>query len=159
MKIDFEYIVELTWEGMEMVEPKCKSVEEAVFYIRKTIENGYSRSALLNVIEADYYHTSGAAITNYSERLPLPQAQLAQEITKGNYELGFITLPANYDEKALENAGTEHYQIFAGTGNWICVCRETEGNCRFGEDKEDRSAILSYPPAVLYCRGIKGDHL
>ena len=103
---------------MEII-TKCKSPDEALFYIKKTIENGYSRSALLNVIEADYYHTSGAAITNYSERLPLPQAQLAQEITKGNYDLGFITLPANYDEKALENALEQNITRFLlelGTG-------------------------------------------
>lgn len=107
------------WRHHVEIITKCKSIEEALFYIQKTIENGYSRSALLNVIEADYYHTSGAAITNYSDRLPLPQAQLAQEITKGNYDLGFITLPANYDEKALENALEQNITRFLlelGTG-------------------------------------------
>ena len=29
--------------------------------------------------------------------------QLAQEILKSNYDLGFITVPANYDEKKLED--------------------------------------------------------
>lgn len=107
------------WRHHVEIITKCKSIEEALFYIQKTVENGYSRSALLNVIEADYYHTSGAAITNYSDRLPLPQAQLAQEITKGNYDLGFITLPANYDEKALENALEQNITRFLlelGTG-------------------------------------------
>ena len=82
------------WRHHVEIITKCKSLDEALFYIRKTIENGYSRSALLNVIEADYYHTSGAAITNYSDQLPLPRAKLAQESTKGNYDPGFITLPA-----------------------------------------------------------------
>ena len=109
----------IPWGQHIAIITKCKSLDEALFYIRKTIENGYSRSALLNVIEADYYHTSGAAITNYRDRLPLPQAQLAQEITKGNYDLGFITLPANYDEKALENALEQNITRFLlelGTG-------------------------------------------
>ena len=47
------------------------------------------------------------------------EAQLAQEITKGNYDLGFITLPANYDEKALENALEQNITRFLlelGTG-------------------------------------------
>ena len=104
-KIEFPLLLSyVPWRHHIEIITKCKSLDEALFYIRKTIENGYSRSALINVVEADYYHTSGAAITNYSDRLPVPQAQLAQEITKGNYDLGFITLPANYDEKALENA-------------------------------------------------------
>ena len=109
----------IPWGQHIVIITKCESLDEALFYIRKTIENGYSRTALLNVIEADYYHTSGAAITNYSERLPLPQAQLAQEIMKGNYDLGFITLPANYDEKALENALEQNITRFLlelGTG-------------------------------------------
>lgn len=34
---------------------KCRTIDEALFYIQKTIENGYSRSTLINVIEADFY--------------------------------------------------------------------------------------------------------
>ena len=114
-----EIFAYVPWRHHVLIMQKCASVAEALFYVKKTIENGYSRSTLLNVIEADYYHTSGAAITNYSERLPLPQAQLAQEITKGNYDLGFITLPANYDEKALENVLEQNITRFLlelGTG-------------------------------------------
>lgn len=90
-----------------------------MFYVQKTIENSYSRNTLLNVIEADYYYTAGAAVTNFNDHLPFPQAHLAQEITKGNYDLGFITLPANYDEKALENALEQNITRFLlelGTG-------------------------------------------
>ena len=119
-EIEFPLLLSyVPWRHHIEIITKCKSLDEALFYIRKTIENGYSRSALLNVIEADYYHTSGAAITNYSDRLPLPQAQLAQEITKGNYDLGFITLPVNYDEKTLENALEQNITRFLlelGTG-------------------------------------------
>ena len=98
---------------------KCRTIDEALFYVQKTIENSYSRSALINVIEADFYHKSGQAVSNYRERLPLPQADLAQEITKGNYDLGFITLPVRYDEKALETALEQNITRFLlelGTG-------------------------------------------
>lgn len=98
---------------------KCRTVEEALFYIEKTIENGYSRNTLLNVIDADYYHAAGSALTNFKDRLPLPQGQLAQEITKSNYDLGFISLPENYDERALENALEQNITRFLlelGTG-------------------------------------------
>lgn len=82
---------------------KCKDLSEAVFYIRKTIEEGLSRNALDNCIRANLYHTSGAAITNFADKLPVPQGKLAQELLKGNYDLGFIDLPKEYDEEALED--------------------------------------------------------
>ncbi len=61
-----------------------------MFYVRKTVEEGYSRSALINLIEADLYHKEGSALTNFGEQLPFPQTQLAQEIVKSNYDLGLL---------------------------------------------------------------------
>ena len=92
------------WRHHVDIITRCKSIEEALFYIQKTIEEGWSRSTLDNCIRADYFHASGGALTNFSERLPAPQGDLAQELLKENYDLGFITLPQKYDETALEDA-------------------------------------------------------
>ena len=81
---------------------KSKSVEEALFYILKTIDGGWSRDTLLNCIKADLYHTQGGAITNFSEQLPSPQSELAQAITKDTYDFGFVSLAEGYKEEALE---------------------------------------------------------
>lgn len=98
---------------------KCKSVDEALFYVRKTAEEGWSRSTLQNYMAADLYHHTGAAITNFAERLPAAQSRLAQEITKDTYDLGFISLPADYDETALETVLEQNITRFLlelGTG-------------------------------------------
>ena len=81
---------------------KSKSVEEALFYILKTIDGNWSRDTLLNCIKADLYHTQGGAITNFSEQLPSPQSELAQAITKDTYDFGFVSLAEGYKEEALE---------------------------------------------------------
>ncbi|MCR4762946.1 MAG: DUF1016 N-terminal domain-containing protein, partial [Lachnospiraceae bacterium] len=47
------------WMHHVMIIQKAKSIEEALFYIRKTIEGNLSRDALDNIIRADLYHTSG----------------------------------------------------------------------------------------------------
>lgn len=73
---------------------KCKTIEEVLFYIQKTIENGWNPRALKDNLQSDLYNVSETAITNYPDRLPLPQAKLAQELTKSNYDLKFISLPA-----------------------------------------------------------------
>lgn len=90
------------WRHHVEIITKCNDVKEAFFYIQKTIEEGWSRSALQNYISADLYKTSGKAVTNYTEKLPDKQGQLANEIIKDNYDFGFVSLPAEYDESALE---------------------------------------------------------
>ena len=107
------------WRHHVEIVTKCHSVDEALFYVKKIAEEAWSRSALQNYIAADLYHNTGAAITNFSERLPATQSKLAQEITKDTYDLGFITLPADYDEFALESALEKNITRFLlelGTG-------------------------------------------
>ena len=82
---------------------KCKTIEEAVFYMGKTISENWSRNVLLRCIKADLYRTCGRATTNFAEILPAPQNDLAQAITKDNYDFGFIELPKHYAEEELEN--------------------------------------------------------
>lgn len=90
------------WKHHVEIVAKSKSVEEALFYILKTIEGGWSRDTLLNCIKADLYHTQGGAITNFPEQLPSPQSELAQAITKDTYDFGFVSLAEGYKEEALE---------------------------------------------------------
>jgi len=90
------------WRHHVEIISKCKNVDEALFYVVHTASEGWSRQALMNCIKADYYHTSGGAITNFSEKLPSPQSELAQAITKDTYDFGFISLPDEYEEEQLE---------------------------------------------------------
>lgn len=81
---------------------KCKTVEEALFYVSKTAAQNWSRATLINCIKSDLYHASGGAVTNFSDRLSSPQRELAQAITKDTYDFGFLTLEEGYQEEALE---------------------------------------------------------
>ena len=116
------------WKHHVLIMQKCKTIEEALFYVRRTVEEGLSRNALDNSIRADMYHSMGAAITNFKERLPVPQGLLAQELLKDNYDLGFIALPEKYDEEALEDAIEQRMTRFLlelGSG-WAFVGRQKE---------------------------------
>lgn len=84
---------------------KCKSIDEALYYIGRTIEDGWSRNWLLERIrEKDYERRESHAVNNFADHVPLPQAQLAEEITRENYDFGFLTLPQGYQETQLEEA-------------------------------------------------------
>lgn len=107
------------WRHHVEIITKCSDINEAVFYLRKTLQEGWSRNALLNAIGANLYQKAGGAISNFEQLLPSAQSKLAQEITKETYDLGFITLPPEYDEKDLENALEQNITQFLlelGTG-------------------------------------------
>lgn len=84
---------------------KCKSVNEALFYIGKTIEQGMSRAALVNCIKANLYEHQGKILNNFAEHMPALQSKLVQEVLKENYDFGFATVKHEiYDEQELEEA-------------------------------------------------------
>ena len=84
---------------------KCKSVDEALFYVGKTIEQGMSRAALVNCIKANLYEHQGKILNNFAEHMPALQSKLAQEVLKENYDFGFATVKHEiYDEQELEEA-------------------------------------------------------
>lgn len=107
------------WRHHVEIVSRCNSVEEALFYLQRTIEEGWSRNALIDCIKADLYHNTGVANTNFAEKLPGIQGKIAQEIVKDTYDFSFISLPRGYDEAALETALEQNITRFLlelGTG-------------------------------------------
>lgn len=107
-----ELFAYIPWGHHIEIITKCKTIEEASFYLHKTVENGWSRTALQQCIKANMYATQGGAVTNFSTMLAQPQSELAQEITKENYAFSFLTLPEGYNENQLEEALCEQMTRF-----------------------------------------------
>ena len=78
--------------------------DKALFYIRKTLENKWSRAVLMNFLDTDLYERQGKAVSNFDLTLPAPQSDLAQAITRDPYTFDFLTLRESYDEKELKDA-------------------------------------------------------
>lgn len=88
---------------------RCKSIDEALFYVGKTIEQGLSRDALINCIKANLYEHQGKIVNNFTDHLPALQSKLVQEVLKENYDFGFATVEHEiYDEAELEEALTKN---------------------------------------------------
>lgn len=93
------------WRHHVEIITKSKSIEEALFYIDKTIEQGLSRSALINCIKANLFEHQGRIVNNFTDHLPTLQSKLVQEVLKENYDFGFATVEHEiYDETELEDA-------------------------------------------------------
>lgn len=96
------------WRHHVEIISKCKSIEEALFYIGKTIEQGLSRAALVNCIKANLYEHQGKILNNFAEHMPELQSKLVQEVFKENYDFGFATVDHEiYNEDDLEDALTK----------------------------------------------------
>lgn len=88
------------------------TLPEAIFYIKQTIQEGWKRPVLQRYLKARLYDKQGGAISNFKEQLPAKQAKLVQEITKENYDFGFVELPVDYTELNLELALEKHISRF-----------------------------------------------
>lgn len=116
------------WRHHTDIISECKSVEEALFYIHKTVDNNWSRSVLESNLNTDLYKIQGKAITNFSSKLPLPQSSFAQNILKDPYNFSFLNMQRGYDERKLEDALVNNITRFLlelGKG-FAFVGRQTE---------------------------------
>lgn len=98
---------------------QCKDVSRAVFYLKKTVENGWSRAVLLNYLDTNLYERQGKAVNNFNRLLANPQSELAAQTLKDPYNFDFLTLDGEYRERELEQALTHNVTRFLlelGTG-------------------------------------------
>ena len=98
---------------------QCKDVDRAVFYLNKTVENGWSRAVLLNFLDTDLYERQGKAVNNFNKLLADPQSELVTQTLKDPYNFDFLTLDEDYRERELEQGLTRNVTRFLlelGTG-------------------------------------------
>ena len=92
------------WRHHVEIISKCKDIDEAMFYIRRTVDEGWSRNYLVDMLKRSLHKEVGQAVTNFDSRLPTSQSLLAKEILKDPYHLDFLGLTEQYTERQLEDA-------------------------------------------------------
>lgn len=93
------------WGHHVRIVQHSKTIEEALFYIGYTIEEGISREVLERVMADNIYQKRGKAPNNFPQHLTPQLSQLAQQVVKENYNFGFATVDREtYDEHELEEA-------------------------------------------------------
>ena len=98
-------IFEVPWRHHCLIMDKVKDdIDKALFYVHQTVENGWSRSMLLNFISTDLYERQGKALTNFTKTLPDAMSDLAQELSKDPYNFAFTGITGRYNERLLKDA-------------------------------------------------------
>ena len=111
-QFQMQSIFMIPWGHHKAILDKCKDQEKALFFVRKTVENNWSRAVLLNFLDTNLYERQGKAISNFDKVLPDIKSDLAQEMTKDPYNFDFLTLREGYDEKELKDALMANVQSF-----------------------------------------------
>lgn len=100
-----QLLVQAPWGHHRLIIDKCgDDVAKALFYVRKTVENGWSRNVLAVEIDGDLYSRQGKAVTNFALTMPEPDSDLAQRLTKDPYIFEVQGLAEKYRETELTEA-------------------------------------------------------
>lgn len=104
-----EDLFAVPWGHHRIIIDRCKEdSNKAVFFVKKTIQNNWSRAVLENFLDTDLYDRQGKAISNFAYALPAAQSNLAQEMTKDPYNFDVLTIREDYDERQLKDALVEN---------------------------------------------------
>ena len=91
----------IPWRHHIEIFTRAKSIDEALFFVSKTKENGWSRAMLINMMDTKLFETRGNTINNFALTLPENESECAKEILKDEYKFDFLSMSEKYEEKDL----------------------------------------------------------
>jgi predicted nuclease of restriction endonuclease-like (RecB) superfamily len=102
----------LPWFHLCTLLDKLKTRDEREWYAGRAIEHGWSRAILVMQIETRLQQRQGTAPTNFADRLPPPQSELAHATLKDPYIFDFLGLGDDAQERDLEQGLVQHVTKF-----------------------------------------------
>jgi len=107
-----ELLLSVPWGHHAELIAKVKDANTRKWYMRATVENGWSRNILVMQIETAAHRRQGNATSNFALRLPAPESDLVQQTLKDPYLFDFLTLEAGFHERELETGLIAHLEKF-----------------------------------------------
>lgn len=94
----------VTWYHHMALMDKTKGKEQYIWYLHKTIENGWSRNILAMQIESDLFSRQiSEKIQNFDRLLPDSQSELAIQTMKDPYIFDFVNMRERMIETDIEH--------------------------------------------------------
>ncbi len=99
-----QLVAQLPWTHNMILIEKIKDKNVRKWYIKKSIEEGWSKSILIYQIDTNLYKRQKQTIKHNNFNLTLKQnSELVSNMIKDPYLFDFIELTGDYKEKELEN--------------------------------------------------------
>ena len=103
---------QIPWFHLCTLLDKLRAPEDRMWYLNRAIEQGWSRATLEINIRNRLHERQGQAVTNFNQRLPAPQSQLAHETLQDPYLFDFLGLGDDAHEREIETALVRHITRF-----------------------------------------------
>ena len=108
-----QMVFSIPWGHHMVIMDKFGSDQRAaLFYVRKTVENGWSRAMLENNIASNLHLRQGAAETNFDNALTDADSDLAREMLKDPYDFSFLAMDDRYREEELKTELIKNIEQF-----------------------------------------------
>jgi predicted nuclease of restriction endonuclease-like (RecB) superfamily len=111
-KIVQQLAAQIPWFHNCLLLQKITDPEIREWYIRATIENGWSRNILAIQIENRIHERQGKAISNFHQVLPPADSDMAAHVFKDPYLFDFLGTADPRKEREVEQALVDHIQRF-----------------------------------------------
>ena len=105
-------VAQLPWGHNVILLEKVKDLPTRLWYMRQTLEHGWSRNVLALMIDSRAHQRVGKAVTNFPATLPPAQSDLAEQTLKDPYIFDFLTLAEPFRERELEVELLGHVEKF-----------------------------------------------
>jgi predicted nuclease of restriction endonuclease-like (RecB) superfamily len=102
----------IPWAHNVLLIQKVKDMAVRLWYAEQTVQQGWSRDTLANMIRSEAHQRQGGAITNFTSRLNEGQSALADDLLKDPYVFDFLTLTEPFLERELETGLVRHLEKF-----------------------------------------------
>lgn len=109
-----QLVADIPWGHHLELLKKAKAPAARLYYLRATVQFGWSRKVLLNQIKANAYERAVKEKKTHNFPLALPEhlAEQADEMMKSRYNLEFLGIGQAMKERDLESRLIEHLQRF-----------------------------------------------
>ena len=141
-------VAEIGWTHNIIILEKCKDEHQRFFYIEMARRFSWSKTLLINAIEAHTYEKTVINQQNFEQNLPQPQAENAALALKDEYIFDFLNLTELYTEAQFEQALVSNIRNFLASmgGDFTFV------GDQFGVNVEGKNYEIDL---LLYHRGLQ----
>ncbi len=103
---------QLPWGHVRVLIDKLDDRSLRDWYAAQTIEHGWSRAVLANMVASQLHERIGTAPTNFTDRLAPDDGELAGQMVRDPYNFEFLGLTGRVLERDLEQALMDRLQRF-----------------------------------------------
>ncbi len=105
-------VAQIPWRSNLALLDKLADAKTRLWYIDKTIQNGWSKDILTLQIETRLHERQGRATNNFARTLPPSDSDMAAQVFKDPYLFDFLGTADIRKEREIEQALVDHVQQF-----------------------------------------------